>query len=56
MVAAFEKLGQFYNVCRKFRERPVNFTLGKLLFTIDILIDMQRIYLFILDKTGRIRT
>lgn len=35
MVAAFEKLGQFYNVCRKFRERPVNFTLGKLLFTID---------------------
>ncbi|GAB1862340.1 Endothelin-converting enzyme 1 [Camponotus japonicus] len=27
MVAAFEKLGQFYNVCRKFRERPVNFTL-----------------------------
>ncbi|XP_070166397.1 neprilysin-1 isoform X3 [Polyergus mexicanus] len=27
MVVAFEKLGQFYNVCREFRKKPVNFTL-----------------------------
>lgn len=29
MVGEFEKLGQFYNGCLKFREKPVNFTPGK---------------------------
>ncbi|XP_050464236.1 neprilysin-1-like [Cataglyphis hispanica] len=27
MVAAFEKLGQFYNICREFRKKAINFTL-----------------------------
>lgn len=30
MVALFEKLGQFYNVCRGFKKKPVNFIPGKL--------------------------
>lgn len=29
MVAAFEKLGQFYDTCRGFKKKPVNFTPGK---------------------------
>lgn len=33
MAAAFEKLGQFYDVCRDFKMKSVNFTPGKLLTT-----------------------
>lgn len=29
MVAAFEKLGQFYDTCRDFKKKSVNFTSGK---------------------------
>ena len=29
MVGVFEKLGQFYNGCLEFKEKPVNFTPGK---------------------------
>jgi len=29
MVVAFEKLGQFYDTCRDFKKKPVNFTPGK---------------------------
>lgn len=29
MVGEFEKLGQFYNDCLEFKEKPVNFTPGK---------------------------
>jgi len=29
MVAAFEKLGQFYDICRDFKKKPINFTPGK---------------------------
>lgn len=29
MVGEFEKLGQFYNGCLEFKEKPVNFTPGE---------------------------